>query len=294
VANILFQKNDNTLALRVLSNLAELELDNPQFLRLLAFKLEENINFITTTIEILRKVIKMRPEEPHSFLYFSYALIRSAKYMLTRDAYGNRPDLSLIIPNNNDEDIDVDKIAKDQIIEAIEALNKIILGHWDVRFSQIEVTTVMDLNRIINIADFYGFQHEVSPLIDARLLSPIYVDLRVVLIWDTDMTDLELHVTEPSGENCYSFHNKTQSGGMISRDFTKGYGPEEYLIRNASPGDYKITIKLFNSFSRYTGTTAQVRIWTHFNNPLEEQEHIYTVRLHKDRETHQVAVITFT
>jgi len=108
------------------------------------------------------------------------------------------------------------------------------------------------------------------------------------------MTDLELHVIEPSQETCYSFHNKTRSGGMLSRNFTKGYGPEEYMIRNALPGEYKIMIKLFNSFSRYTGTTAQVRIWTHFNHPLEEIETVYTVRLHKDGDLHPVGVVTFT
>ena len=42
--------------------------------------------------------------------------------------------------------------------------------------------------------------------------SPIDMDIRIVLTWDTDMTDLELQVTEPSGEKCYSFHNHTKNG----------------------------------------------------------------------------------
>jgi ATP-dependent RNA helicase DHX57 len=41
---------------------------------------------------------------------------------------------------------------------------------------------------------------------------------------------------EPTGETCYSFHNKTSSGGMLSKDFTGGYGPEEYSIRYAPKG----------------------------------------------------------
>lgn len=34
----------------------------------------------------------------------------------------------------------------------------------------------------------------VQPKVDSRLLSPVAVDLRVVVMWDTDMTDVELHV----------------------------------------------------------------------------------------------------
>jgi len=69
-------KGDTELGLRVLSNLAELELENPQFLRLMALKLEDQIqntitetssrertndNFCILEIDILRKVLKMRP-----------------------------------------------------------------------------------------------------------------------------------------------------------------------------------------------------------------------------------------
>jgi len=186
------------------------------------------------------------------------------------------------------------KLLKKRLIEAIELANKVVLGKWDVRFAQVEVTAVTDLNRLVNYAQFHGYHHELAQLVDGRLLAPLLVDLRVLVLWDTDMTDVELHVVEPSGEECFSLHNKTASGGMLSRDFTKGYGPEEYLTRTAEIGTYKIIIKLFNSFMRYTGTTVQVRIWTHFNNPQKEQEHIYTFRLQNDSELHNVAEIVFT
>ena len=29
-------------------------------------------------------------------------------------------------------------------------------------------------------------------------------------------------------------------GGLVSRDFTQGYSPEEYLVRRAAHGMYKI------------------------------------------------------
>ena len=42
--------------------------------------------------------------------------------------------------------------------------------------------------------------------------------------------DVSLQVMEPSGEVCSPFHNHTRSGGVLSRDFTSGYGPVVYSL----------------------------------------------------------------
>lgn len=56
---------------------------------------------------------------------------------------------------------------------------------------------------------------------DIPLRIALGVDLRVVLTWDLDMTDLELHVTEPNGERCHSFHNHTTNGLYLDHFFFK-------------------------------------------------------------------------
>lgn len=61
--------------------------------------------------------------------------------------------------------------------------------------------------------------------------------------WDTDMTDIDLHVIEPSGEKAYYGNRRTEIGGQVSRDFTQGYGPEEYTLRAACTGNYKVSAK---------------------------------------------------
>ena len=60
------------------------------------------------------------------------------------------------------------------------------------------------------------------------------------MTWHADNTDIDLWVTEPSGEKAFYEHNRTTIGGLVSRDFTQGYGPEEYLVRRAAHGTYKI------------------------------------------------------
>jgi uncharacterized protein YfaP (DUF2135 family) len=121
--------------------------------------------------------------------------------------------------------------------------------------------------------------------IDARLRQPITLDLRVVLTWDTDLTDMDLWVVEPSGERCYYSHALTSAGGAITRDVTQGYGPEVYAVHRAVPGRYRIQTNFFGSGAQnLTGpTTVQATVITDFGRANEKRRAL-TVRLAERRD----------
>jgi len=231
----------------------------------------------------------MRPEEPQSKLYLAWSLIDRANGILFQNRWQKKSSIAAT------EDVeDPHEAARKYFAEAIQLLNDVILGKWDARFAQVEAIALMDLNRLVNYSYFWGVHYHLLPMIDKRLLSsPLDVDLRVCLSWDTDMTNVELHVGEPTGEVCYSFHNKTRIGGMESRDFTRGYGPIEYVIRNAVAGTYNIQVKLFDSMKMFYGTTVLVQIWTNYGRPGQENCRVFTVRLEKDKEVFPIANVTF-
>jgi len=92
--------------------------------------------------------------------------------------------------------------------------------------------------------------------------------------WDTDKTDVDLHVTEPSGEEIYYGHKRGKTGSHLSRDFTQGYGPEVYLLKGSGAkgtdrkrrgmvGKYKISAHYYASHqdSALTRATSAV-LWT--------------------------------
>jgi len=185
------------------------------------------------------------------------------------------------------------EVAVKHYTEAIQLFNKILNGKWDARFAQIEIPALMEMNRMANYINFYGLQHQLLNLCDGRLLANLNVDLRVCIMWDTDMTDVELEVLEPSGEKCYSFNNKTSLGGMTSRNFTHGYGPQEYLLRCAQAGSYIVSVKLYSSMSKYTGTTVLLWVWTNYGDPKKERKELVVRRLEKDREHHPICKIMF-
>jgi len=290
-----FENGAPEYGVTVLSNLAELELENPQYLRLLALTLSEIGNqYSLLQIDILRRVLKLRPEEPHSFLYLALALVQNSNILLSRGPKGEKPDLSGVVPVTNSLDnIDELAIAKKNYAEALGLFTKVLLGKWDARFAQVEIVALMELNRLAHYLNFHGLDHELLSSYDHRVLVPIKVDLRVMIIWDTDMTDVGLEIIEPSGEKCNTYHNKTSSGGILSRDFTHGYGPQEYLVRNAQPGSYKVFLRLFSSMQKFTGTTVLVKITTYYGIPLQENDISTTVQLYKDNEIHQVGEVVF-
>merc|ERR1712232_103552 len=88
--------------------------------------------------------------------------------------------------------------------------------------------------------------------------------LMIWLGWDTDKTDIDLHVVEPTSFEVY-YCNKLGTGSMLSRDFQHGYGPEVYITRHgvANYGSYEVYAKYYahHQASRLTGATSAV-VWS--------------------------------
>jgi uncharacterized protein YfaP (DUF2135 family) len=80
--------------------------------------------------------------------------------------------------------------------------------------------------------------------------------------WDTDKTDIDLHVHEPDKTHVYYGNRISVNGGYLSRDFREGYGPECYLIRRAPKGTFHVSAHYFGSHqvSAATGATSAV-LW---------------------------------
>lgn len=242
----------NDMALRVLSNLAEMKLEDPQLLRILAGRLmiQKEWNLARWFYEEVRK---MRGEEPQS-----------------------SRDLALVLGELK------------EYRRAVELLNEVIFKDWD-RFNGIEVIALTELNDVVRRAKLTGITDlPVSP----AFLQLIDTDLRIVLTWDADATDIDLHVVEPTGEEVFYRHKLSTAGGLVSNDFTQGYGPEEYLVRKALPGHYKIRAKYYGSQAqRLLGpVSVRVDIITHFGRSTQRVRSVL-MRLEEAKEMVDVAEV---
>ena len=107
------------------------------------------------------------------------------------------------------------------------------------------------------------------------------IGLRVVLSWDTDMTDLDLHVVSPDGTHVYFGERVGKNGGALDVDVTGGYGPEIYAIPSPPPGVWQVYVNYFGGGMygaagevepRQELTIAQVAIIRNENTPDEKAE----------------------
>jgi uncharacterized protein YfaP (DUF2135 family) len=97
--------------------------------------------------------------------------------------------------------------------------------------------------------------------------------LRVVLSWDSDGTDLDLHVVAPDGGHAWYGNRVMPNGGALDVDVTTGYGPEIFSSAAPARGNYHVYVNYYGS-GRDTSalTVAQVAIITNENTPSERQQ----------------------
>lgn len=110
------------------------------------------------------------------------------------------------------------------------------------------------------------------------------VDLRVVLSWDTDMTDLDLHVVSPDGEHVFYGKRLGNNGGALDVDVTDGYGPEIYAIPAPPKGLWHIYVNYYGSGEQRDDlTVAQVALITH-EGTTDEKRQMFRVPMRRPGE----------
>lgn len=226
VANWFYQQKDSVRALTILSNIADLELENADLYKTLAYKLKQTGNY-KDEIFITQKVLQWRPMDAQSYRDYALALADNGQYQTALD------NLYKVLTQSYNAQI----ADRDQGIEeiVISEINNLIAKHGN------------------NLS---------TKGIDKRLIQPLPVDVRVVLNWNKNDTDIDLWLTDPTGEKGFYGNSRTKIGGRISNDFTSGYGPEQFMIKKAIKGKYKIEVNYYGdrqiNISGPTTVTAEI------------------------------------
>jgi len=226
VADQLRQDGSERLALRVLSNLAELRLEDAALFRVLGHRLLQ-VHRPALAVWVFEKVKRWRPEEPQSLRDLALAC-----------AEGGEPQ------------------------RAAELLWEVVKGNWDGRFRDVNLIALGELNALLARTQQALHVRGMEKAFQRNLP----VDIRVVLNWDTSDSDMDLHVVDPRGETCFYGHQATVLGGRISADVTGGYGPEEFLLRRAIPGKYLIKANYYGTRQQTVigATTVKLELYLRY------------------------------
>jgi len=252
-ADIFYQKGQKEQALRIISNLAELEIESQRLLRILSRRLLQ-YGFASEAVAIFREVYTMREEEPQSMRDLALALAEAGMYQ-----------------------------------EAVDTLYALSQREWDSRFPEIQTIALTEMNALIAKAGTSVKTNHIHP--ELLMVQPL--GLRIVVDWDADNCDIDLWVIDPQKEKCYYSNPRTKIGGNLSRDLTGGYGPEEFSLKKPISGTYTIKAHYYGDRQQSIAgpTTITAYIWTNYGTPQEKKQEI-TLRMNGKKEVVDIGTVT--
>lgn len=267
-AGYFFASGDTATGVRVISNLSEMKIEDSALLRVLAWRLREAKAY-DRAVMIFRRVAKLRGEEGQSFRDLAVTLMERGKQ--------NR--------------------SKADLEEAMRLLVKVAMTPWNRHADILPIFALEELNALvawIDAQDWKDGEKPVVPEYDEKFRQKIDTDVRIVMSWDADATDIDLHVIEPSKEEAFYGHNRTTKGGYVSRDITDGYGPEEYMIRKAPHGKYTVRAKYYGSRQQTVvgPATVTATVFTNWGR-RDEQQRTMSLRLDKVKDMVDIGSILF-
>ena len=259
VADFFEKRNATGIAIQVLTNLMEVELDNHELMKALAYKLGYFGKY-ELAVMVYEKILTLRPEEPQSYRDLALAYEQVGAFQKSFDL--------------------LYKIYNGDLLEKDE----------DERFLGIEGLAYVEINRLVHK---YKKQLHVPKTIQKKF-TKMPVDVRVVIDWNHNDTDIDLWVIDPNEEKGYYSNSETKIGGRLSNDMTEGYGPEEFMLKKAIKGEYKVMIDYYtDNVQKISGPTIlKVTMYTNYGRKNESKK-VSVVRLDKEEDEVEVGRLRF-
>lgn len=189
-------------------------------------------------------------------------------------------------------------IALGKIDLAIAYFEVGLSGRWQPRFGEFRQILAADYLRLLRRIERGEAKTALAAHAKARAgeiagqFNFGRPDLVVMITWNTDNTDVDLHVIEPSGEECYYSHRRTQMGGSLTQDVTQGYGPEMYTLTSGATGKFQVRAHYFASDRNRMSARTKVyaTIIEGWGTPKERvTERVVTLELGK--QVHEIATV---
>lgn len=259
VADFFANKNETSKTITILTNLVEIELNNHELMKALAYKLEYFEQY-SLAVMVYQKIVTLRPEEPQSYRDLALAYEKVGEIQKSFDL--------------------LYKLYDGQLLDRDE----------DERYYGIEQLAFVEMNRLVSL---FGKKLILSNE-QKGIFQEIPVDVRVVIDWNHNDTDIDLWVIDPMGEKTLYSNPESKIGGRISEDLTQGYGPEEFMLKNAIKGEYKVLVDYYSDTTQKISgpTVLKVTMWTNYGRKNELKK-IAIIRLDKEEDEIEIGSLQF-
>ena len=226
-------------------------------------------NMKKDAIVILSNILEMEFENSELLRLFAFKALEFNQHEMAILALKKVKDIRPFEPQSF-RDLALALNANNEAEEALDNLYYILTHTWS-RFPHIKSVVINEFNAILALN-----QNINNNKFDPRLIYLMPVDLRIVMNWSADNSDIDLHVTDQYNENVYYAYRQSTTGGMISNDVTNGYGPEQFMIKAAHNGVYQIKVHYYGNTQQklIVPVTVRVKIFSNYSSNNQKQEDI--------------------
>ncbi len=253
--------NANQYATMIASNIAEIDFDNYELLKIFAYQLQQNQQNKLAAF-IYERILQLRPEDSQSYrdLALAYEAIGSHQKAL-----------------NLYNDIFTGNIYKDNSNRRVFSGIKEIIKNETKHLIHLQKDTL-----------------NTSKIDKEFLKDKALYDIRITIDWNHNDTDIDLHIIDPMLEECFYKHATTSIGGKISEDMTEGFGPEEFTLKHAIKGMYYIKVNYYgDNYQKVENPTfMKVTIYKNYGSKNEIKK-TSLIRLSKNDGDEIVASVKF-
>lgn len=219
---------------------------------------------------VLSNLLELMPEQHSTLRLVAYRLQQAGDDKLAKALLTKVLQLAPDEPQSY-RDLALALTAEAECQQALNLLQHVVETPWHDRFAEIG---------LIALGEYHDRASRCQANKPAQwsgvMKTPLPVDMRVVLAWDLNDTDIDLHVIDPNGEEAFYGHRATYQGGRMSKDFTGGYGPEEFILRSPKAGEYQVLVRYYGSqLARLSrGVMLDLKLQTGFGSPAMQQQQV--------------------
>jgi TonB-dependent SusC/RagA subfamily outer membrane receptor len=206
VSDYIAQWGNKELSLKILSSILEINVDDVEILKFVAYKVEQQHHFFFAK-KIYEKIAQLKPREAQSYRDLALIYQETGYYQKALDIYQK-------IQNNGYSGVNFTGVQKNIDNE----MKRLLLLH------KLELNLAGVANHYLNSN---GFDY----------------DARIVFDWNDRAADFELQFVNPQKKFFTWSHTKLENAMRLNEEKTQGFNSEEFLLIDAEKGEWLINIE---------------------------------------------------
>ena len=144
---------------------------------------------------------------------------------------------------------------------AVDRLYAVVTGAWDARFADVDLIALTELNAVVDKSRRDGRGVDVGA-IDKRLLQKHAARRsRRPRLGRRQHRRRPARRSTPTARRCSTATTSRTRAARSRRDATGGYGPEEFALRIAKPGKYRVEANFFGHRQQVLTTGTGLMMW---------------------------------